>query len=136
MKVSDERPMIMDEVERRFPAASWEKGTIVAFFPFVYCKFKLAPSKVVHEGCHLRAQEKMGVEDWWARYFDYPEFRLEEEICAYAEEASFVRSVVRDRNLAFRMIRDMALELSGPLYGNLISYGAALKIIDPPKKSR
>lgn len=123
--ISSQKPKIYERLKKKF-GVSWEGGIIICFYPYIHCIFKVSPAKVVHEATHLRQQKVMGVNEWWDKYISDEKFRLIQELEAYREEANFVTAKVKDRNLRFRMIADMARELSGPIYGSIIGFTDAL----------
>ncbi len=54
----------------------------------------LDPHLEVHERIHIAQQAREGVtpESWWKSYLASPEFRLKEEVEAYAKQYEFVKS--------------------------------------------
>ena len=129
MKISHEIPSIYEECRKHF-GVDWDKGIIMTYGDTVYCKFDLSEQKLVHEQIHIEQQSKIGVEKWWQEYFKNKEFRLSQELEAYVNEAKFIKNVVKDRNQKFNLIRTIALDLSGYIYGNIISYNEAFKTLN------
>lgn len=128
VKVNHEIPTIYPRLKEKF-GVDWDKGIIITQFPFVHCKIPLSAAKTVHEATHLRQQEKIGVMTWWDKYLDDEDFRLFQEVEAYREEASFVRENYKNRELRFRLIYDMARQLSSPMYGSIIGFEQARKLL-------
>lgn len=105
----------------------------------------ISPAIMRHEIVHGMQQKSErdarisidhGCRAWWIKYLHDPEFRLAQEIEAHRAEYEWHR----DRNeasqpyrgyrsrLDFRL-QQIALRLSGPLYGRLISLSEAKKAI-------
>jgi hypothetical protein len=85
---------------------------------------------VVHELIHGERQLKLpSIDDWWDRYINEPQFRLQEEVIAHKGEwATFVKNYT-DRNIRARHFHFMCQRLSGPIYGNMCMYTEARKRI-------
>lgn len=128
VKISHEIPSIYPRLKEKF-GIEWDRSVIITQFPFVHCKIPLTATKTVHEATHLRQQEEIGVMKWWDRYINEPDFRLSQELEAYLEEANFVREMFSDRNLRYRLIYDMARQLSSRMYGSIISFEEARKLL-------
>ena len=73
--------------------------------------------------------ERGGPEWWWKRYLRDTEFRLEQELQAYAVQYAFYCERHKDRNDRFRFVLQLARSLSGPLYQLPITLGDARKAI-------
>ena len=81
---------------------------------------------MAHEETHERQQVAYGgVEAWWNRYIKDPVFRLEQEIEAYREQYRFIKKTIKDRNAVARFLHSVAIDLAGPMYGNITSYAEA-----------
>jgi hypothetical protein len=94
----------------------------------------------IHEAVHVK-QQGSDPDGWWIRYLKDKQFRLEQEAEAYGEQYHFAKIAVSmadeaaqkegkhlsagKNNLLKWGLESMALALSGPSYGNLISYGEA-----------
>ncbi len=125
---STECPEIYKRLEVAFDV-NWDEGLIIAYNPTIYCKFRVTPEKIVHESVHIKRQDEIGVDLWYDMYIANPSYRLEEEVLAYKAEYKFLKKYVKDRELLFRLKRDMAHNLSSPVYGNLVGLDEALKLI-------
>lgn len=80
---------------------------------------------VAHEAVHMQQQlEVGGPEAWWERYFRDPAWRLEQEIAGYRAQYRYWsdRSGRKERRYALMAVARL---ISGPLYGNLISFEEA-----------
>lgn len=80
----------------------------------------VGPELIAHERVHSVRQGNSPA-NWWRRYIDSPEFRLNEEIPAHQVEFQFLGDT--------RSLRQIAERLSSPLYGNLVSFEEAIEIV-------
>jgi len=87
---------------------------------------KLQPQDLAHEAVHSARQCAMGVNDWWALYLKDSQFRLDEEVLGHRAE---VRAL-KDKQLATpEHIKLIAQRLSSDLYGSMVTFERALKLI-------
>jgi hypothetical protein len=84
---------------------------------------------VAHEETHCIQQAKIGIERWWDEYLKNPHFRMEQEIEAYRRQYKFAKAKIKDRNMVSRFLVSIARDLSGPMYGNVVNFQEAMKII-------
>lgn len=126
--VVNEKPPIYDKILEHFPV-DWEDGVIMTYGDKVYCKYGLTMAKIAHEMIHVKQQTEMDKDEWWDKYFTDPSFRLKQELEAYMTESQYIKSAVKDRNERWRMIRKNALDLSSPMYGSIISFQEAYKLL-------
>lgn len=82
-----------------------------------------------HEAVHGKRQGD-NIDQWWLDYIRDPAFRLAEEVLAHKQEwESYLRSNWSSRRHTTVYLNMMAERLSGPLYGNLLSYDEAYNAI-------
>ena len=126
---STDKPPIWDElVERYHP--SWER-TAVAYGDTIHAKYlPLPPDVEVHERIHLKQQgyTKEGAKEWWDKYINDTEFRLEQELEAYQGQYKFLQRTLKDKNQLNKKVLHLAHTLS-TLYGFKISKTEALEKI-------
>lgn len=88
---------------------------------------EIAPDIIFHEYIHS-LQQGGDPEWWWKRYMNSPEFRLEQEVEAYAKQYLFVKT-----NLNAKAAKDCLFEcadnLSSPLYQLDLTYSQAETLI-------
>lgn len=86
---------------------------------------------IVHEETHM-IQQGSNPEEWWNKYLNDDSFRLSQEIEAYRNQYKVAKKLIKDRNqlAVYRTI--LAGDLSGPMYGNIISFFEALNEIKTP----
>jgi hypothetical protein len=128
LKYSKEKPKIYDKLHEVF-GVNFDDGVIICDGWTIHCKYEVPPAKVVHEVCHARQQDKYGRNLFWEKYLTEPSFRLEMEVEAYRKEYQFICENIKDRNLRFEFLYEMARVLSSPQYGRLCSGDEAIALI-------
>jgi hypothetical protein len=131
MKVKVARPPMWDEIDAAFHVAG--KAVIFAWGDTIFNPMggPISPALMAHEAVHGKRQGPF-VEDWWHDYIVSPEFRLAEEIPAHqAEYREFCRLNTQGnaRNSRRLYLHHVASRLASPLYGRLVTYDAARKLI-------
>ena|SRR5580765_998954 len=98
-------------------------GVIFTFGKTIYNPDRVILSKALHahEEVHMY-QQGDDPWTWWEHYMEDPAFRLSQEIPAH--KAEYLAKVGTDE------LYNIATRLSGPLYGNLISFGRAKAILE------
>lgn len=107
---------------------------------------RISDNLLVHEKVHVGQQlfytppqvtpleegkpmPKEGPDGWWDRYLKDPEFRLSQEVEAYREQYRYFC----DRHSNYRkqgaFLAAIAQDLSGPMYGEILSFDEAIKLI-------
>lgn len=89
----------------------------------------LPPTLLEHEEVHSRQQAKLGPDKWWKKYLTDSQFRLSQEIEAYRVQYEAACSMSSDRDALARFLFGLALDLSGEMYGRLMSHAEAMKAI-------
>ena len=107
-----------------------EPTTIYPYGSIIYNPSGLAipPDILVHELKHI-AQQGENPKDWWQRYLRDKDFRLSQELEANREQYKFICKIFKDRNARARALLKIANNLSGAVYGNLISSREAMELI-------
>lgn len=110
----------------------------VANKPVVFCygdtifnpkNLSINQAIVAHEEIHSRRQGD-DPEEWWNSYLNERDFRLNEEILAHVTEWRFFKDLKTPRNIRRLYKKGIAERLSSSIYGDLVSYKEALKIIE------
>lgn len=108
--------------------------------------FAVSPGVMVHERVHSIQQQGYkdtaigwrrlynkffvsNVDQWWNRYLTDREFLIMEEMEAYAYQYKAFCDSVADRNKRAKYLEILAKNLSGGLYGNIMSYNSALSAL-------
>lgn len=124
------RPPMYDEIADALepgPNAvfAWA-GTI--FVPYG-CAGNVPADLIVHESVHFDQQAEVGgPEEWWQRYIADPAFRLGQEVEAYRAQWRMLALASSARARRESLSR-LCLDLSGPMYGGLVSLHEARRLI-------
>ena len=132
-KISHEKPPVYERCHELF-GVDWVKDRVVfAYGDTIHC----APSTTVpadveaHEKTHFKQQAAHpgGAKGWWDQYLEDPAFRLSQEIEAYRAQYQWLERNMKNRNERFRIFMHMVGDLSGPIYGKLMTQQEAMKAI-------
>lgn len=85
-----------------------------------------------HEELHTK-QQGDDPEAWWDRYLIDAQWRATQELAAYRVQYKAVRKLYLDRNYRHKYLTKLASDLSGAMYGNCMSFSAAMKAIKHEK---
>lgn len=88
---------------------------------------------IIHEEVHERQQMESGPEKWWDSYLASAEFRQMQEVEAYAHQYAYVKRIYSNR-IAKELLFELAEDLSGPMYGNLMPHLEAERVIQRTAK--
>lgn len=84
----------------------------------------------VHESIHATQQRlhEGGPKEWWKKYLESPEFRLEQELQAYSAQYRVIKatSTAKYTKSFLHRITD---DLSSDLYGKIVTYPKAESLI-------
>lgn len=126
MDIKNDFPPNYEEILKHFDVSS--EDVVFTYGNVIYNPKHLTLSDhlVIHERVHAKQQKEMGVEAWWEKYFYSPEFRLQQEIEAYGAQYRFVKDQ-EDYTAATKkaFLTELAFDLSGSIYGNIINYQKA-----------
>ncbi len=115
---------LYEVVKKQFPIHT---GVVFTYGNTIYAESISTPGLIVHELTHTFQQGKIGVEKWWDKYLKSDKFRLQQESEAYQNQYQCWK-----RNLEPMidlMLDSIAGDLSGKLYGNIIKFEEAKKLI-------
>ena len=126
-KITKELPpkWIYDACVKQF-GANFLKGDVFAGDNEIHCAYpELLPDDVVaHEELHMKQHVQYGFKYWWEQYLEDPEFRLAQEIEAYQAQYQYMVEHYNSKHRKF-LLKRIAHDLSGKLYGNLITFEEA-----------
>ena len=128
MKISHNKPPHF-KIMYKFFGCDWER-TAFAFGNTIYSKAELPDHLIVHESVHLNQQGRniIGAWLWLGLYLLSKRFRYIMELQAYRKQWQFFRE-----NYPFQyrggFISKVASDLSGKMYGNIVSYQEAVRAI-------
>lgn len=132
MTVVLEQPPMIDAIAAAFPAAR-KPGTIFSWGAKLYnpSGVAISPALKAHEAVHGQRQGNTDdeVRAWWERYIEDAAFRFDEELIAHRAEYRALCASTKDRNARARGLHVMAARLASPLYGGLVSYNEARRVI-------
>jgi len=100
-------------------------NTIFAYDHKIYSNNELPKHLIIHEQVHHKQQDRHGLDNWVKRYLEDPKFRLDMEVEAYKIQ---LESIKDQRGRALQTMIS-AKDLSSDLYGNIVTYRQALKLI-------
>lgn len=107
----------------------WNDGIVICYGDTFYCKGQIPPPVFVHELEHVKQQEKIGKDLWWDLYLSNTSFRLTQETEAYRRQYQFVCDNILDKNQRFEFLYEMARILSSKMYGNMVDFSEAQRLI-------
>lgn len=132
MKILLTKPPNYEEVSKFFNLP--EK--VAVFFTYGDCMYnpsmaKITPELIRHEETHVEQQQASEevANIWWQRYVKDPVWRVEQEAEAYGAQYAFYCQGEKDRNKRAVYLHEIAIHLSGPIYGNAIDHADARKMI-------
>lgn len=126
-KFSTKEPPIYPELVKRF-GVSMKDGIVIAYGDTIYSQDPIPKHLEIHECVHLEQQAKYGVEWWWNKYLEDKHFRLEQEVEAYQAQAQYMKANFGRQEYRSN-VRKLAKDLSSGIYGRIISYEDALRVI-------
>lgn len=133
MKISLEKPPCYEEANKFFKLEELNLGTIFTYGDTLYNpnNVQLTQDLIVHEMVHAeqQAHSDTGGKLWWQMYLADPDFRLKQEAEAYSAQYKFICKNVKDRNARTRVLYQLARQLSGKMYGEIVSHSEAMRLI-------
>lgn len=81
-----------------------------------------------HESVHIAQQLETGIKAWWDEYLQTPSFRLDQELEAYRRQYQFCKQTM-NREQSRAILNDIARDLSGAMYGHMVSFVEAKQLI-------
>lgn len=129
MKISNMFPPNFKEIIKVIPGAT-QHGIVFTYGDTLYnpSNSPIEDHLERHEEIHMKQQEEMGADEWWAEYLKNPKFRLEQEVEAYRAQYKLVYKTYGRADASF-VLKQIADDLSGAMYGNILSRKQARKEI-------
>ena len=127
MKIVKGYPPNFKEIKKKF---NLPKGVVFTFGDILYSPdtISIPEDLMVHENVHS-IQQGDDPAKWWKEYFKDSQFRLDQEIKAYQNQYYIFKLNYKDRNEQARFLHKIASDLSGPIYGNIVSHSDAVQLI-------
>lgn len=134
MKISNTVPPNFEAIVKVFPHVIANINIVYTYGDTIHVpsgKPELMPDLLAHEEIHFKQQTAPGMtpEKWWAKYLKDPKFRLEQEIQAYQTQYLMAKSKYA-RSRAKNILKQVAGDLSSGLYGDLLTFDEAKKLIE------
>lgn len=128
MKISYDYPPNIEKIRETFDLTG--KTPVFTYGDTIYNPHKgfIPADLLIHERTH-QVQQGEAPDEWWDKYLTDSEFRLMEEIEAYCYQYKAFCEVYRDRNQRFDFLNRLAKDLSSAMYGNIISYSEAVRVL-------
>lgn len=131
MEIINDYPPNWEKIKKIFPVDNAE--VVMAYNGNIYNPFKLPlrDDLIFHEMVHIdqqdRAKEKgITIDQWWERYANNKESRIELEAQAYGKQIQFIRKNQGEKR-AVQALTAFSNYLSGPIYGSVITRPNAFK---------
>lgn len=127
MKILLENPPNIEELKKLFALDA--SKAVYAYNDIIYNPeaLPLQDHIIIHEDVHFKQQEEVGgAENWWRRYIDDVQFRLDQELEAYGVQYQFIKNhpAIKSKNKE-AFLDKIASDLSGSVYGNIIDHNEA-----------
>ena len=130
MKIVYDYPPNYDQITKVFKIADNE-NVIFTYGDTLYVPrgegTHLDKPLIKHEETHARQQKVMGVDAWWERFLEDNIFRMSQEIEAYRNQYAAMGDLPLQERQAY--VTHIAKDLSGEIYGNLMTFEEAVKVI-------
>jgi len=112
--------------KKKFPIS---KDTIFVFKDTIYADNKLPYDVMAHEFKHIDQQRRMGSKKWIRLYLKDKNFRFKQELEAYQFQMETVKDTGHKEDYE-NILKECAENISSELYGGLISYEEAIKLLE------
>lgn len=109
------KPANWDYLVKQFPNIKWE-NIVVTYGGVIHSKHPLPPDVLAHEMVHVEQQQGIDKDEYVERFISDKNFRYEMELKAYQVQLRY-------------WAEKLANDLSGSIYGNIVSYEQAIKDI-------
>ena len=128
MIISHEKPPNYEDIKKALGDV-WEQDVAITYGDTIHtARTDLLPDVIVHEQVHQKQQGNSPAV-WWQMYLTDKTFRYEQERAAYIAQAKFIKKYILDRNARFKCLSEVAQDFSSPIYGNIITYDDAIKLL-------
>jgi hypothetical protein len=135
LRIVEGRPPNYEEIVERIgrpPAGAvftWGEKLFVPKPPLGFHQ-ELGPVLMAHEETHSRQQAIVGGPvAWWRRYIDDVDFRRQQETAAYQNQYLFAHATGISRQQRRELLRRLAKDFAGPMYGSIIKRTEAMAAI-------
>lgn len=131
MKIIKDFPPNIAEIRKVFNLK--DPYIIFAYGDVIYAPAgqKIEDHFIKHEQVHQKQQGE-DIEGWWNKYLKDTRFRLSQEIEAYQVQYQYLNKIA-SRPVRRNWLKVLAKDLSGEMYGNIISFQEAKQLIQNEK---
>lgn len=131
MNIIIAQPPNFEEIAEVFPIVKQRNNVIFTYGDNIYNPDNMQITRALHEHecVHSCRQQLTGAADWWRKYLRDVEFRFDEELLAHRREYAEFSQGKAGRNQRRAALKIIARRLSSPLYGAMVSYGEAKRLI-------
>lgn len=121
-------PPNYDEICKHIPAVQQNQAIVFTYGKTIYSPagVESRPDLMVHEQVHVKRQAKP--KEWWSKYLTDIDFRLQEELVAYRAQYEYMLKHY-DRAERRRILKSIAKDLSGSMYGKMVTKEQAMTLI-------
>lgn len=131
LEIKYEQPPIISEAREVFRLP---EGAIFTWNPYIYNPSHAPIDQPLYEHeSHHAEQQGDNPQKWWELYLKSPDFRLSQEVSAYQIQYRSAKEFTKDRNKLHGYLMRLAIDLSGPQYGDLLSFQDAYDAIKRKK---
>lgn len=120
-------PLIKEAIKKFKLSTEQLKRICFTYGDTFFSAEELSYGLIAHEITHTFQQMKIGPEKWWKQYFKDDKFRLAQEVEAYRQQYRAYKR--NDAVKAEMMLTKIAGDLSGEMYGNIVDFEEAKKLI-------
>lgn len=133
IKVVKAFPPNYDVICKHIPAVRQKKTIVFTYGDTVYAPsgIDLSPDLEAHEQVHIGRQSNP--DEWWSKYLTDVQFRLDEELAAYRVQYGYALEHYSRANRRL-LLTHISKDLSGAMYGKLITRKEAIKLITEGRK--
>lgn len=126
MTIIEDYPPNFEKICEHIPTAREQTNAVFTYGEYIFnpSKSDIEDHLEHHEEVHMRQQAEMGRDEWWEKYLTDVKFRLQEEKEAYREQYKFAKRHY-NRGESSWLLKQVATDLSGPLYGHILTYKQA-----------
>lgn len=130
MKIIKDYPPNYDKICQAIPGVVGNDNICFTYGDTVYSPStdQFPDHLTEHESVHIRQQSEMGRDEWWNKYLKDKKFRSEQELEAYRIQYQFVYKN-QGREDASMLMKQISADLSGDMYGNILTKKQARKEI-------
>lgn len=124
MKTSEKKPPNYDKIAKVFPVDG--RPIVFTYGDTIYNvpkDYNIPKHLEIHESIHTK-QQGNDPDSWWDKYLADPNFRLEQEVQAYACQYNFAKQVLPVK-MYDQFLDSIAFDLSSDVYGKILSFNQA-----------